>query len=118
LDLETFCSHPHLLVSSAGDPFSGVIDRALGAIGRTRFVAMSVQSYAVAPTIIGGSNLLCTLPERMLRRFDAALDLFAPPVALQPVAISAYWHPRHQEDAGHRWLREELFAVAGTVDRG
>ena len=117
MDLEDFCSHAHLLVSSAGDPFAGVIDRALGAIGRTRLVAMSVQSYAVAPTIVAGSDLLCTLPTRMLRRFDASLDLFVPPVSLRPVAISAYWHPRHQEDPGHRWLREQLFAAAGTVER-
>jgi DNA-binding transcriptional LysR family regulator len=117
IDLEEFCSHAHLLVSSAGDPFTGVIDRALDEIGRTRFVAMSVQSYAVAPTIIAGSDLLCTLPTRMLRRFDAALDLFAPPVPLKPIAISAYWHLRHQEDPGHSWLREQLFAAAGTVER-
>jgi len=116
MDLEAFCGHAHLLVSSAGDPFAGVIDKALEMVGRRRFVAMSVQSYAVAPTIIAGSDLLCTLPTRMLRRFDAALDLFAPPVSLKAVAISAYWHPRHQEDLGHRWLREQLFAAAGAVE--
>lgn len=116
MDLEEFCSHAHLLVSSTGDPFAGVIDRALDAIGRTRFVALSVESYAVAPTIIAGSDLLCTLPARMLRRFDAALDLFQPPVSLKPVAINAYWHPRHQEDTGHRWLREQLFEAAGAVE--
>ena len=116
LDLDAFCDQAHLLVSSAGDPFSGVIDRALADIGRTRVVAMSVQSYAVAPTIVAGSDLLCTLPTRMLRHFDASLDLFVPPVPLKPVAISAYWHSRHHDDPAHRWLREQLFAAAGRVE--
>ncbi|WP_026790210.1 LysR family transcriptional regulator [Pleomorphomonas oryzae] len=116
LDLETFCSLPHLLVSSEGDPFSGFIDKALRAINRTRQIAMSVQSYAVAPTIIAGSDLLCTLPARMLRHFDASLDLFEPPVSLKPIGVGAYWHPRQQEDPGHQWLRKQLFAVAGTVE--
>lgn len=116
LDLESFCSFAHLLVSSEGDPFSGFVDKALAATGRARQIAMSVQSYAVAPTIIAGSDLLCTLPARMLRQFGASLDLFEPPISLQPIGVGAYWHPRHQEDPGHRWLREQLFAVANTVE--
>ncbi|RWB66478.1 LysR family transcriptional regulator [Mesorhizobium sp.] len=116
LDLDAFCGAAHLLVSSEGNPFSGFIDRALGAIGRSRLVAMSVQSYAVAPTIVAGSDLLCTLPTRMLRHFDASLDLFAPPISLKTIGISAYWHPRHQEDPGHQWLRAQLFAAAGSVE--
>lgn len=115
LDLESFCNLAHLLVSSEGDPFSGFVDKALMAINRTRQIAMSVQSYAVAPTIVAGSDLLCTLPARMLRHFGTSLDVFEPPIALQSIGVGAYWHPRQQEDPGHRWLREQLFAVANTV---
>lgn len=116
-DLDAFCAAAHLLVSSEGDPFSGLVDTALAAHGRRRVVAVSIESYAVAPTIIASSDLLCTLPRRFLRRYERTLDLMAPPIALPPVEITAYWHPRLQDDLGHQWLRSQLFAAASAVGR-
>ncbi|MBB3695622.1 LysR family transcriptional regulator [Sphingomonas sp. BK580] len=117
MDIEAFCDASHLLVSSQGDPFSGVVDMQLAARDRKRHVAVSIENYAVAPTIIATSNLLCTLPRRFLTRFADALDLFDPPITLPPVEITAYWHPRTHEDPAHLWLRAELFAAASTVGR-
>lgn len=116
-DLDAFCEAAHLLVSSEGDPFSGLVDTALAAHGRRRVVAVSIESYAVAPTIIASSDLLCTLPRRFLQRYEHTLDLMAPPIALPPVEITAYWHPRLQDDLGHQWLRSQLFAAASAVGR-
>ncbi|MDE1150692.1 MAG: LysR family transcriptional regulator [Azospirillaceae bacterium] len=113
--LDAYCAHDHLLVSSEGPPFHGFVDTALAAIGRSRRVGFSVQNYAVAPTIIAASDLLCTLPRRFLSRYAASLDLFEPPVAVPPAEVAAFWHPRHHEDAGHRWLREQLFRAGASV---
>jgi DNA-binding transcriptional LysR family regulator len=82
-----------------------------------RHVAVSIESYAVAPTILATSDLLCTLPRRFLTRFTDTLDLFEPPVPLPPVEITAYWHPRNHEDPAHQWMRTELFAAASAVGR-
>lgn len=117
LDIEAFCDLPHLLVSPEGDPFTGVVDAALAERGRRRQVAVSIESYAVAPTILATSDLLCTLPRRFLTRFADSLDMFKPPVPLPPVEITAYWHPRNHEDPAHQWMRAELFATASTVGR-
>jgi DNA-binding transcriptional LysR family regulator len=115
LDLDTFSSLDHLLVSSEGNPFNGVIDDALLALDRRRRVAFSVQSYGLAPTIVAASDLLCTLPRRFLERYSETLDLFTPPLELEPAKVVALWHPRHQGDAGHSWLRAQLFEVAATT---
>ena len=117
LDLDGFCAARHLLVSSEGDPFSGLVDATLAAAGRQREVAVSIESYAVAPTIIATSDLLCTLPRRFLDRYAGSLDLFDPPLALPPVEITAYWHPRVQDEPGHQWLRSQLFAAASVAGR-
>lgn len=117
LDLDSFCAARHLLVSSGGDAFSGVVDAVLAGMGRSRTVSVSLESYAVAPTIIATSDLLCTLPRRFLQRYTGTLDLFAPPIDLPPVEVTAYWHPRAQDDPGHRWLRAQLFAAAEAVGR-
>ncbi|MEN5369920.1 LysR family transcriptional regulator [Luteimonas sp. TWI406] len=49
--LPAFCAAAHLVVSSAGDPFSGVVDTALAKLGRRRQVVMSTESYATAPAL-------------------------------------------------------------------
>ena len=117
LDLATFCSAPHLLVSSAGDPFAGIVDRVLAELGNSRQVVMSTQSYAMAPPLVAGTDLLCTLPRRLLQQFATTLDLFEPPIELPSLALSAYWHPRNHEDAASIWLREQILRAAGVRER-
>ncbi|WP_416637561.1 LysR family transcriptional regulator [Pseudomonas sp. OHS18] len=117
LDLAAFCSAPHLLVSSAGDPFAGIVDRVLAELGSSRQVVMSTQSYAMAPPLVAGTDLLCTLPRRLLQQFSTTLDLFEPPIELPSLALNAYWHPRNHEDAASIWLREQILGAAGVVGR-
>lgn len=113
LDMATFCAAPHLLVSSEGDPFTGFVDRALAEQGLQRNVVMSTQSYATAPSLVASTDLLCTLPSRLLQRFVDSLDLFKTPVTLSPLSISIYWHPKNDDDAANRWLRKQIFSAAG-----
>lgn len=117
LDLDAFCAAEHLLVSADGGGFFGQVDVALAVLGRERRVALSIQNYALAPTIIGSSDYLCTLPSRFLGRFNDTLDLFEPPLELGAAELAAFWHPRVQDDPAHRWLREQLFAAAGATGR-
>ncbi|STQ11805.1 LysR family transcriptional regulator [Enterobacter cloacae] len=42
---------------------------------------MSTQSYAMAPPLVAGTDLICTLPGRMLQQFATTLDIFPPPAA-------------------------------------
>lgn len=113
LDLESYCALSHLVVSSAGDPFTGFVEQTLAGLGYQRHVAMSTQSYAVAPALVTGTDLVCTLPERMLKQFASTLDLFAPPLPLQPITINMYWHPKNSHDPANAWLREQLLQAAG-----
>ncbi|WP_024888903.1 LysR family transcriptional regulator [Luteimonas huabeiensis] len=117
LDLAAFCAAPHLLVSSEGDPFAGFVDRALARLGRSRQVVMSTQSYAMAPPLVAATDLLCTLPRRLLQRFSASLDLFDPPLDLPALSINAYWHPRTREDDASVWFREQIFQAARSTHR-
>lgn len=109
IDLDAFCAHDHLMISADGGRFSGVIDVALG---RQRRVAVSIHSYALAPLILANSNCLCTLPSRFLKRFARQLDFVPPPLELAPFPLMALWHPRHQAESAHAWLREQLFEAA------
>jgi DNA-binding transcriptional LysR family regulator len=112
LALDTFCALDHLLISADGGGFSGMVDAALAAIGRQRRVAVSIQSYALAPMVLATSDCLCTLPSRFLKRFARQLDFAPPPLDMAPVSLMALWHPLHQDDPAHGWLREQLFEAA------
>ena len=110
LDLDQFCALDHLLVSTEGSGFAGYVDDALSLLGHQRRVAVSIQSYTLAPIILATSDFLCTLPRRFLQRFTATLDLFETPLVLDEVEFVAHWHPRLHEDAGHVWFREQLLS--------
>lgn len=112
IDLDTYCSLDHLIVSSQGGRFAGVVDDALLALGRSRNVAISIQSYALAPLILASTDCVCTLPARFLGQFEDQLDLCDPPVELSGIRLVLVWHPRSNKDAGHQWLRRQLYLAA------
>jgi DNA-binding transcriptional LysR family regulator len=117
IGLDGFCDLDHLLVSTSGGKFSGMIDDALTGLGRARRVSVSIQSYGLAPLVLQGSDCVCTLPHRFLARFTNVLDLFDPPLPLARFQLNAFWHPRMGEDPAHSWLREQVFRVAKMQGR-
>ncbi len=117
LTLDEFCALDHLLISTSGGNFSGMIDVALAERDRTRQVNVSVQSYALAPLILGNTDLVCTLPRRFLQRFEQVLDLVDVPLELAPFEMNLFWHPRMNADAAHSWLREHVFRSARSKQR-
>lgn len=112
IDLDAFCARDHLLISAQGRGLSGIVDELLANAGRQRRVAASIQSYALAPLVIERSDLICTLPQRLLTRFADTLDLFQPPLELAAFDLSLFWHPRSHDDGGHSWLRGHLVDTA------
>lgn len=116
ITLDEFCAAEHVLVSTGGGGYTGPVDRALEALGWSRQVSLSVQSYALAPIIIAGSDHLCTLPGRFLRRFASMLDLFTPPIEVNEFELYALWHPRMRDDPAHRWFRNLIVEVSQTIN--
>ena len=81
-----------------------------------RFVA-TVPAFAGIPPFLRGSALLATLPgllhRELLRGFGhAELPADLGPVPEMPMFM--VWHARRQSDPVHRWLRDELLAVAAS----
>ncbi|RNF85473.1 LysR family transcriptional regulator [Montanilutibacter psychrotolerans] len=112
LDLDTFCTLDHLIVSSQGGRFAGVVDDQLLALGRSRNVRFSIQSYALAPLILASTDCVCTLPTRFLSQFADQLEFSDPPVELSDIRLALVWHPRSHQDASHVWLRQQFYLSA------
>lgn len=111
LTLDAFCAEDHALVSYSGGNFRGVTDEALDALGRSRRVTLSVCSFLVLPEILRVSNLISVVPRRLALNLPG-LKVLPPPLAVKGFTKMVVWHDRTDRDAGHRWLRELLFAIA------
>lgn len=115
LDLEAFAAAPHLLVAPQGAP-GGPVDRALGAAGLRRRVAVQTAHFLGVVEQVRGSDLVTTLPRRLLLALGVPTErLFAPPVALPPLRVRVVWHPRAQADPGVAWLRQSLVEAASRL---
>jgi DNA-binding transcriptional LysR family regulator len=111
LDLDTFCALDHVLVSTSGGGFTGVVDEALARLGRSRRVVVSLTSFLVAPELVAESDLICTVPARLARRWSGVLNVMSPPCEVGAFSIHMGWHPRAHSDPAQRWLREQVAAV-------
>ena len=116
LTLPRYCSAAHVLVAPRGTPGS-LVDDALAEHGRTRTIALAVPHFLVVPHIVAGSDLVATLAKRVAALFVDTLGLvtLSPPVQLPRFEMALAWHERNHHDAAHRWLREQLLAVAAEV---
>lgn len=104
--------HPYL----AYQPVAGhsLVEEDLDAASVPRRTEATASTFTAMPFMLAETGLVTIIPERLGRRVANAADivLLEPEVELQPLRQSAYWHSRRDTDQGHRWLREQLLAVA------
>ena len=106
LSVAEFAAAGHVLVVSPSSG-QGPVDHALARVGRSRRVVAQVPQFLVAPAIVATTDLVLTTGSRIAEPFAAALGLevFAPPVPLEPFTVAMVWHPRTEGDSVARWLR-------------
>ncbi|WP_341676864.1 LysR family transcriptional regulator [Niveibacterium sp. SC-1] len=113
LTLDRYLSRPHLMVSLGG-PAYGVVDSWLASQGLQRRIATVVPHFTVAPELVRGTDLLLTLPRRVLQAVrTAGLSMWELPFALPPLEFLAIWNAERDMDEGHAWLRETLVRLVG-----
>jgi DNA-binding transcriptional LysR family regulator len=103
----------HIDVSRRGDAPSG-IDETLVALGLERAKAVFVDGFAAALALARGSDLVATVPENHTGKLREGMFSFALPFATPRFAVSLLWHPRHEADPAHRWLRDKVREVCGS----
>lgn len=116
LDLNTYISLQHLLISPTGTGAS-MMDTVLQAQGLSRNIVMRVPHFLVAPMIIAKSDLICTMPKRVAEPFAEAgwLKLLPPPLACPNFEIDLLWHKRFDADPGQAWLRDLIVDVSASL---
>ena len=109
LSIEEFCALDQALVSLRGEPFEGVVDRALAALGHERRVVFSASCFLVLAQVLARSDLVAAVPARLLEGVSGLVSQPLP-FAVPGFAKLAVWHERAHCDPAHRWLRSSLAA--------
>ncbi|WJV46684.1 LysR family transcriptional regulator [Streptomyces flavofungini] len=116
LTARRFAAADHLTVSRKGR-MAGPVDTALAEVGLRRRVVGNVGTYPSALYILLRTDLV-GLSMSWARPLMDPLGLvtFPVPLELPPLNIGMAWHPRHDADPAHAWLRgcvRELVAAPG-----
>ncbi len=114
LTRERFVEADHLLVDAAESPYDRInllLARA-GIGGATRY---RVPHFTAVPYIVGASELVVTVPQKLAERAAApfGLEWIVPPLELPELHTHVFWHRRYNQDPGNQWLRglvAEVFA--------
>ena len=116
LDRDTFmrCGH---VASRLGRPSAPtMVERHFESSNIVRHIAVTTHDFAGMAPIVLGTNLIATMQTRLARECAARLPLrvLALPVALPVLRLHMQWHDYQTSDPAHRWLREQIGAVAAN----
>lgn len=93
------------------------LDELLQQQGLQRRMRVLVPGFAGLPPFLRGSDLLATAPGMLQHQLLSGLASVEPPMPCPAMPMYLIWHQRHQQDAAHRWLREQLEAVLTEARR-
>jgi DNA-binding transcriptional LysR family regulator len=106
ISYETYLAARHIAVlprGATGNP----VDRALARDAKERQIALSIPHTMVLSAILPGTGMIATVPETCAPVLcgDGRLCSVELPFDAEPSHVLLWWHKRHEEDTGHRWLR-------------
>lgn len=112
LDTERYASARHLLVTPDGRR-RGLIDAQLAQAGYARDAAASVPLFFSALAVLQETDLIATLPARIVERYGTAYGLSARdlPFPSPRFGFAATRHPRDIGNPLHDWLLGQLRSV-------
>ncbi|MFF3965619.1 LysR family transcriptional regulator [Streptomyces griseorubiginosus] len=88
----------------------------LRARGMEPRVELTSETFLSVPHLVAGTDRVGVVPERAARLFpaDAGTVLVDLPFGAGPLVESLWWHPMHEREPAHMWLRE-MVSEAGQL---
>jgi DNA-binding transcriptional LysR family regulator len=107
--LKTYLKQRHMLVSAIGDSH-GVADEVLAGKNLSRRVALTVPNFMLALTQLAETDLIATLPERLLLHHAERFGLETAPVPFPWHSVSPHiiTSKAAMQDAGIAWMFDAI----------
>ncbi|MFT4297411.1 MAG: LysR family transcriptional regulator [Micropruina sp.] len=104
-------------VAIAAGTGATLLERALRDQGIERRVVLELPGFLGLGAIIGGTDLLATLPRHIGSTLAHGNDLalWPCPLPVDRFEVGQYWHPRFDNEPASRWLRELVVELFGSV---
>ena len=118
LDLETYLSLEHILVSSRSTG-PGLEDFELSRLGLHRKIVLRCQHALAACRVIISSDKILTIPKTAAKMYSEMLDIaiFEMPVDLPSLDVHMYWHGNVDKDPANKWLRNKMIMVTSNREK-
>ena len=118
LSWEAFTSLPQA-VHDFGQAHLTPADRKLRELGFTRDAHVKASSFMPLPAIVAGTDLVAVVPKRLADRLGPATDTIGveAPFGRVPIIETLYWHPAHNSDPAHVWMRNHIVEHADAKTR-
>jgi DNA-binding transcriptional LysR family regulator len=93
--------------------------RQLSLLGVDPQAQVIVESFLAVPFFVRGSDRVALLQERLARRLilDGGLRVLPCPFEVVPLVEALWWHPVHERDPEHMWLREVAAEAGRALER-
>jgi DNA-binding transcriptional LysR family regulator len=116
MDMKTFLSLEHVLVSPEGERH-GHVDEALAQRGKRRTLALTLPQMFAAPLVVAKTQMTATVMRRVAVTSAAArkLALFPPPVPLPDIVFDLIWHRRADAHPAQKWFRDLIVSIAAEL---
>lgn len=106
--------HVSVLFASGEKP---AFETSLSARGVSRRSAVTVSNFSGIPEFLRGTDMLATAPQLMSKHLLRDFPSVPLPFDYKPFTLLMLWHRRNQNDPAHRWLRNQVNAVAATMNK-
>lgn len=118
ISFEQFIASRHMLISPRGAG-TGLIDGHLATRGLSRKISLVIPNFLAAPWILANTELVLSLPLRVAEQFVrlAPLKILPMPIDLPVYNLIMIWHPRHEKEPAHQWLRREILEICHKMTR-
>ncbi|MGS2873070.1 LysR family transcriptional regulator [Enterobacter huaxiensis] len=119
IGVDEYIAWGHVVASPEGT-LHGFVDEVLAESGRTRNVVSVVPGFPTALSVALASDLIAMVPALYLlnQQMTDKLHVFELPFTTRSLTVSQMWHPRMENDPGHRWLRAKILEVCRAVREG
>jgi len=116
LALDDYLNATHVIVDT-GEGRHTAIEERLERLGAPRKAGLTVPYHTAAAPAVAGTSLIATLPARLLAAPgpDPWLRVVPAPKEIRPLRYQMSWHPRLDDDAAQRWLRDTVRAVTSAL---
>lgn len=115
MTLQQFIDSRHVIADTLSLT-NKLLEKELRQNGARLKVGVHVPYLLGVPSVVASSDFIAAVPSELAELFARFADIrtFDLPVKIPHLTVKQFWHARHHNDAGHRWLRELVSRTLGS----